>query len=342
MAIKKKSRARKSDEEIMWGSEPEWKNHKITSSYNSDVSKALTWYRNVSSNSDKKRWMIKYAEENLSAEIAEIAKEIPENKCITYGAFARIIQNGFQAKDADINNLKDKITSLAGRVVLTDKTEKNIVNKKPADMIKDEKLSPFYTSYDLYLDGVNNKLMPQDQKLTKAEYNELQKHYESELNDIKENRGDYIDSNKLIERLDIILNDIKTLIKINTITKSRKKKNVTKDKQVSKVNYMSDHSEYGLVSINPENIIGAKTLLLFNTKNRQIQLYQSETGLTVKGSTLKDFTDNSYGKTIRNPEATLIQLTTEKKSVKLIGEIKAVSKPLTGRINKDIIILKAW
>jgi hypothetical protein len=132
---------------------------------------------------------------------------------------------------------------------------------------------------------------------------------------------------------------------VTKITRTRKKKLVTKDKQVAKLNFQNDFAEYGLISINPEKIVGAKTLLLFNTKTRALQYYVSDNpnGLTVKGSTLKDYDpDKSYSKTVRKPEEVLPKLTTIKKAEKIVSEIKAVEKKLTGRVNKDTIILKAW
>ena len=86
--------------------------------------------------------------------------------------------------------------------------------------------------------------------------------------------------------------------------------------------------------------------MVFNTKKRQMQLYfaNDQLGLQVKGSTLSNFTEASVGKTIRKPEDMLVKFMKAAKVRvdKIFSEIKSTEKVMTGRINKDCILLKAW
>ena len=330
---------------VAFGKEPEWKNHKQTSNYNSEMIGALTWYRNVASPADRKRWLIVWAKRRGDFKESDI-KKLPDEYIITSSAVARMVEQGFNFKEKDITSVKDKISSLIKRFVVDgDKNKTKPKPKKSPRDIADEKLSPFYTMYDMYIDGTKKELDTLENTLNKSQLTELLKYYTIQLDDANENKEAYDKASipDLKKKLGKIIKDIQSVQVIKTITKVRKKRVVTKNKQVQKLKYQTDFAEYGVVSINPENIIGANVVLTFNTKNRQLAMYISECGISVKGSTLKDFDgDESYAKTIRNPSKFLAQLTAVKKSQKLIDGVKAVKKTLTGRINKDTIILKAW
>lgn len=338
MASKHKT---KTEEEIIWGSEPEWSGPVSSGYYNAELSKALTWYRNISSNTDKKRWLIEWCKNNLDVDI-QLIKNIPETFLGTLGAVCRMQAQGFVFNESDIVSLKDKILRLAGKFKNSN-VEKKSTTAIPQKLLKDKKLSPFYTMFDLYIDGELDSLDKIDERLTKQECNELLNHYTKQLEDISENKDAYNNIRTLNKRIKAVIEEIKSYLVVTNITHVRRKRVVTKDKQVSKLKYLNDSTEYGVVSINPEKIIGANLLLVFNTKTRQIQVYKSEDGISVKGSTLQNVDlENSYGKTVRKPKEFLPNLTTKNKSLKLIDNIAAVEKWLTGRINKYCIILKAW
>lgn len=340
----RKPRKRKTDDEIAYGLEPEFTRKRQPNEYNSTLANALTWYRRVASDTDKKRWMIEWATENTNVQEATL-KLVPEAFCGSYGAMCRVLERGFKAKGKDIQNLKDRIVSLAHSHGVEEAAEA-VKPKLPPRIAKEQRLTPWYTTLDLFIDGVE-KLLAQPSgtaKLNKTEVAELEDHYARQLADVEQNPKDYTDPKEQINRISQALEMVKAQGVVVKITRTRRKKLVTKDKQVAKLNFLNDTTEYGgLVSINPEKLIGATCAILFNVKYRNIQVYFSDEGLAVQGSTLKNFNgEKSYGKTVRVPEAFLKQLTVEKKSVKLVSEINAKAKPLTGRVNKDTIILKAW
>ena len=130
--------------------------------------------------------------------------------------------------------------------------------------------------------------------------------------------------------------------------KPRRRKPVSKEKQVAKVKYLRSFEPLKLVSINPTEVIDAKVLWVYNTKTRKLGVYHAndmDGGFGFKGTTLTGFdTNNSRCKTLRKPKE---QLAAFKKSGKVklrkfLDEIKAVEIKLTGRINKDTILLKAY
>ena len=340
MAKSTRKRNVKSEEELFYGQEPEFTGEP-SEHYTTELIKALGWYRNVSSGTDKKRWLIQWCKQNLDID-QELISNIPEDFVGTLGAVARLHERGFVFSEADEINFKDRILRLANKFMdLNKKTpEKQTINNEE---LKNQKLSPFYTVFDLYIDGTNSAIEMPAETLNKQECTELSIHYNNELVDVIDNPSDYKDAEALAKRIKDVTLEIGKLLTVNKITRVRRKKIVTKDKQVAKLNYQKDYAPFNLVSINPEKIIGANVLFVFNTKYRTFGIYHSEDGLTVKGSTLQNFNpEKSVSKTIRKPEEFLPQCGAKIKTQKLFDDIRSKEKVLTGRINKDTIILKAW
>jgi len=127
--------------------------------------------------------------------------------------------------------------------------------------------------------------------------------------------------------------------------KVRKKKSQSKSKQVAKLKYLEKFPGLNLVSINPEEIIGAKVLWVYNVKTRKLGKYvagEFDT-LGVKGSTLTGIDQSkSVAKTLRKPKEQLgeFKRAGKVKLRKFMDSITTVGIKLTGRINKDTILLK--
>ena len=128
----------------------------------------------------------------------------------------------------------------------------------------------------------------------------------------------------------------------------RRKRTVSKTKQIAKVNYQNDCPELKLVSVDPVTIIGAKELWIFNTKYNTLGKYVSgrPVGLEIKGSTIKGFDkDLSVKKKLRAnviEEKTQTVLTGKKTDLrKVLETIKAKEGKLNGRLNANIILLRS-
>jgi len=145
--------------------------------------------------------------------------------------------------------------------------------------------------------------------------------------------------------LDIVTNSQKIAVNKLASRKPRRKKVVSFEKKVSKVNYKKEDTEYKLVSINPMRILGVEKLWVFNTKTRQLGVYVAKdaSGLNIKGSTLEGFSeDSSISKKIRKPEAVLKTVVSGGKVAlrKVLTDVKAVEQKMTGRLNKDTILIR--
>ena len=127
--------------------------------------------------------------------------------------------------------------------------------------------------------------------------------------------------------------------------KPRAKKPTDKFKLVAKVKYLKQDDKLKVVSINPQDIIGAKELWVFNTKTRKLGKYVASeySELSVKGTSIINFDENkSVAKTLRKPEEQLKEFKSAGKVQlrKFLEDIKAVDIKLNGRINEETILLK--
>ena len=151
---------------------------------------------------------------------------------------------------------------------------------------------------------------------------------------------------KMMDFYGIICDDIDRLIKNATAQrKPRKKKTLSAERLVKKIKYQVEFPELKLVSVNPEKIIGANELWVYNTKYNRLGVYRAENsirGFSVKGTTLLHFDETeSVEKTVRKPKEALANL---KKGAlkKALNSMKTQEKQLKGRIGKDTILLGAF
>jgi hypothetical protein len=128
--------------------------------------------------------------------------------------------------------------------------------------------------------------------------------------------------------------------------KPRKKKEIPADKKISKLNYLKEHNELKLHSINPTKIIGATSLWTYNTKTKKLTVYHARghAGLSIRGSTVIDFdVKTSETKTIGRVETnTLTKVLDGGKIIlrRLMSEVNTKNVVVNGRINKDTILLR--
>ena len=138
--------------------------------------------------------------------------------------------------------------------------------------------------------------------------------------------------------------------------KPRKKKPVSAEKLVKNLRFCKEHTETGLVSINPVELIGSNVAVIYNVKTRKIGIYNARnvdplklkregTGLSVKGTTMMGFLeDESLQKTLRKPKEQLpiFKKITKRSLNKEFDAIKSVGTKMNGRINEHTLILKVF
>ena len=148
---------------------------------------------------------------------------------------------------------------------------------------------------------------------------------------------------KMMDFYGIIVDDLERIIKNSTAQrKPRKKKTLSASRLIKKLKYQQEFTDLKLVSANPEKIIGANELWVYNTRYKTLGVYHAVNtvrGLSVKGCTIQHFDEDiSVQKTARKPKDTLSVLT--KRSLKKqLNNMKTKEQPLTGRINAQTILL---
>jgi len=128
---------------------------------------------------------------------------------------------------------------------------------------------------------------------------------------------------------------------------TRKPKVKTADKQVEKLKFLKESKEYKLTSITPTSIIGAMRIYTFNVKYREITEYVCEKaiGFEVKGTTIVGLdADLCRSTRLRKPDE-FIPAILSKSSTQINKDWSKLTtkttKNVNGRINKDVIILRA-
>lgn len=117
------------------------------------------------------------------------------------------------------------------------------------------------------------------------------------------------------------------------------------DKQIAKVQYKKEDSDFKIASIPPIKIVGAMRLYVFNTKYRELTEYVTENakGFEVSGTSIKNFDKvNSRTIKLRKPQEFLPEILnrTSKQIDKAISGLSTKTKSANGRLNKDTILLR--
>jgi len=212
--------------------------------------------------------------------------------------------------------IDEYITALQNNSNITRKNVKTLIK---ANRVKSREAKKIAEHFQRLLDEVNSVLDETDEDLVEG--------------------WSYLNQTK-IKRLQGYLEAIVDEFKVKgTVTRRRKK--ISPDKMVKSVKYLSKDKNYG-ESIDPTNIVNAKAVLLFNTKQKKIAYYESKTGFTVKGTTLQNVTSGIV-KNCGRKDVKWINLLRKCIVSRIVTEINTLSskeQPLTGRINKDTLILR--
>lgn len=127
----------------------------------------------------------------------------------------------------------------------------------------------------------------------------------------------------------------------NRVPRAKKPKPAAK--QVEKLHYLKEHEN--LKSVTPTQIVGATQLWVYNVKYKSLGVYvcNNAHGFMVKGCTILNYdTNESISKTLRKPEDVIPSVLESGKVAlrKILPSLRTKEKKLTGRINKDTLLLR--
>jgi hypothetical protein len=125
----------------------------------------------------------------------------------------------------------------------------------------------------------------------------------------------------------------------------KKKRPVSTEKQINSLKYQKEFTQLKIKSINPQQIIGAQQLWVYNTKYDQLSVYNAMNlnGLSIKGTTLQNFDASvSVKKKVRKPKDILPKVLDGGKIVlkRLMNDLTTKPLEINGRLSDDTILLR--
>jgi hypothetical protein len=380
MAVKTKTKGKGFDERGT-GPEPVWDTERALTmddkTFSHHMNNSLRYYAYHYSTKDLKKNVVSWMQDNgyEKADIDTFIKSPTGHLGITACSLATAHKRGMPLKEDAIKFIKERIEYVS-EIVDTDDYDEVVEQKvtAPAQVktIQDrlqEKTDANLAHFDGLVDELvgGNKVDPKAFEYFKAnnvpqaqlsKYAEWAETYVAELKEAQAGRDeDLTESYKhykaadfkrmyaFFDKFDQAIDQYRQVKK--QTKKARVKRAPNKEKAVSKMKYLKEDNNLKLASINPVDIIGAQELWVYNVKTRKMFKYVADDilgPLNVKGTTVLGFNPaKSIGKTVRKPEQVLSEFMKAGKVQlrKFLDDIKAVSIPANGRINKDILLLKA-
>ena len=127
--------------------------------------------------------------------------------------------------------------------------------------------------------------------------------------------------------------------------KPRVKKALSVQKQVAAVKFLKECPEFGLVSINPQDVVGAMTLWTYNIAYKQLSFYRASdrTGFKVKGMALVNYDEDlSKMQSLRKPQETLKEVLTfsDRDLPTIMPKLTTKDGKANGRFHQKTLILR--
>lgn len=320
-----------------------------------------------------------YLKQTLPKKDYQIAMKAPEWHFTSLAFIAAALswkEKGFELPEAKWEETIDRnVKNIveAGRIKSEEKDEESsiqIVKKSPAEIIK-ERTSDFIGEIETIIDkwggqgskAISDWSLYDKLRIINAPYN-MAKSIVDYYTPIMEEADELVNKKTpdLVEAYshmpvrrrkeylkllsDIVGDAEQYLQKKKAQRKVRKPRVKSADKQVTQVKYLKESSEHKLVSIDPSQIVGARRVYMFNTKQRMLieLVCRLPNGFEVKGTTIQGIDEEvSRQVRLRKPEEFLpvIQKKTPIQINKEWGSLTTKSGKTTGRINKDMIIIRA-
>lgn len=327
---------------------------------------------------------IKYCAKNFDKKEALVLKNLKDYHFAAIGKYTYLANKGAELTQDYIDAIEreyKKFLQAANKVVAAEEAEKSVQTDRPSVPVVSiqqrmrEQVAELLGEYEGILDDIlagntdpksfnpykqmqsyQPAIKPAHAKIIKdtyaTEYEEAQLVVAWEDDDIKEGFA-HLSTAKLrktyLQFFEVINTACDTVINEGKATrKTRVRKAPSKEKLVAKLKYKDSESTLGLASVNPFSIIGAKTLWVYNTKNRKLGCYVADEyhgPLSVKGTGITGFSETaSTQKTVRKPEELLkgAGKLARTKFDKLYADIRTTETKMNGRINEHTVLIKVF
>ena len=346
------------------GEEPTWEDQQFLgeSALSSKIAGAYNWYNYFSNSKMNREFLEEFmVAEGMSKAALQMMNKVDDHHILpSIWKMARMITMGYDAPKERRIILFNDITQIVKRGIAIAEAERppsamsksTVTNNLLADVegmvdANDEQLTKFY-------ELLKNKAPKPAMVTDIANYyqpwvDEMKEAYATKDTDFKYAYR-HMTKKQIKERIALfegIINDCKSYVGNNrkaVVRKPRKIKPKSDTVIVKSLKCQKEDVDLKIVSIDPTKIVGAKELWTFNTKYNVLAHYVSDTGLSVKGTTLQNVNDKlSSQKKLRKPDQVLPGITgsTSKAAIRSFEAITTKASEPNGRINEHTVLLRA-
>lgn len=351
------------------GEEPTWEGQEFLneSELSTKIAAAYNWYNYFLDAKFAREYLMVYMLDNgmSKAAMTMVGKNVDWKLNLTMCKTARMLSMGLESEKLR-KALNDHLVKLVESGVAITEEEKKVAatkvvfDKNPADSLiadieemidhnPDEEWSSNFYSW-----------LKDSRQVKPAQAKAIADYYKPVLIDLQEAEKTkdpdlkyayrHFTKKKFKERIAIyagIISDCESIVsnkRKSVVRKPRAAKPKSADKVVSKIKYQKEDTALKIVSIDPSKLVGATELWTFNTKYNVLSHYVAgEGGLSLKGTTLQNFTDKSLQKKLRKPAEILPSITTStsKSAERSFNSVTTKASAPNGRINEFTIVLRA-
>jgi hypothetical protein len=347
--------------EVYWGKEADPKSYPDSYSDNFKVflGEQFAWYNFSSTNEKKKNWFLSWVMENRPEVNLDPIKEVNDGAFTTAGVIARLLSRGLNVSDYLLSKMDrwiDRFTEV-GNETIAIKNKNKASKKSNVDFRLKELISSIDFEIDTFIENgyttsFNMKDWLEQNTPSSSHLSVIQSKYSVLLEEISSTDKDLVEAyshlneDQMMAFMELIIDIVSTNIVRQKVSKPRRKKQVTPEKQTAKLKFAEGDDAIGVISIKPKAVPGSKVLWVWNKKYRMLGAYYVQEGkeFVVKGTTILNFDPNtSVAKKIRKPEIVPSFLEMSKVSTKkALVEIKSKEIKMNGRINSDTVLLKVY
>jgi len=346
------------------GEEPTWENQQLLTEdeIQSKLASAYNWYNYFANPKMNREFLTEFmVDSGMSKAAVQMMNKVDDHHILpSTWKMARMITMGYDAPKIRREILFNDITEIVKRGIAIAEAERppsamsksTVTNNLLADVesmvdANDEQLTKFY-------ELLKNKAPKPAMVTDIANYyqpwvDEMKEAYATKDTDFKYAYR-HMTKKQIKERIALfegIINDCKSYVGNNrkaVVRKPRKIKPKSDTVIVKSLKCQKEDVDLKIVSIDPTKIVGAKELWTFNTKYNVLAHYVSDTGLSVKGTTIQNVNDKlSSQKKLRKPDQVLPDITgsTSKAAIRSFEAITTKASVPNGRVADTSIILRA-
>lgn len=313
----------------------------------------MDWARIELSHNDLKDEFVSWAENN-NLENVQNYQSLPSWQYVTLGRMAYLINRGAIPPESTIDWFMKKVGELPTSVpVESDSSEEETPLTSKARKVID------YVNLYSFMEAVLHRFREDGEKIEEMITDRLRRsapnspmlkklydHFKESLAEsINEKDNPYVEQR--IAPLILTVN-ILAAATGNAKIVSKNGGNVSRKvaKATEKIAYKAMDADTNMASVNPSQVPGTKTAVVYNSKNRKIMVYHAKTNeqLDIKGTKIVNFDEStSFAKTLRKPKVLLPMLrnaVTVRRIELLFDDIKGKNHSVNGRIGKEMIIVK--